>query len=282
MITKLELVNLALAKLGEYKISDLDPDVLSGKEKVAAQVVEDHYNQTLHSCLVSQRWQFAKKPARLTTTYITMTTVANNGTGGVRVTKTAHGLVTGERVKVVGTKTPGSWYITKITNDTFDLDSALYSASTVGTYVKVPLFGYEYMHSLPSDFLRLHTVNGSNYKRGGAPWKMVSNMIYSNYEVLAIEYCYHNTTTLSYPPEFDSYLACQLAADICPRIRGDQKLKNQLLSEVMQIHLPTAKRNNAIDQKPDNYIYQPSSDTRLGYGVSGAYSPSYNEFPSNL
>jgi hypothetical protein len=282
MITKLELVNLALAKLGEYKISDLDPDVLSGKEKTAAQAVEDHYKQTLQACLVAHRWQFAKKPERLKTTYTTMTTVANNGSGGVRVTKTAHGLVTGKRVKVVGTATPGPWYITKITNDTFDLDGAVYSTSTVGTYAEVPLFGFEYMHSLPSDFLRLHTVNGSNHKRGGAPWKVVGTKIYSNSEVLAIEYCYENTTNAEYPPSFDGYLACQLAADICPRIRGDQKLKNQLLSEVLQIHLPMAKRNNAIDQKPDNYIYQPSSDARLGYETSGAYDPSYNEFPSNL
>lgn len=63
-------------------------------------------------------------------TPLTSVSFANNGSGGVRCTKVAHGLVTGAVVDVSATTNyNGAWKITKIDNDNFDLDTASYVSS---------------------------------------------------------------------------------------------------------------------------------------------------------
>lgn len=58
----------------------------------------------------------------------------NAGTSKMRATKTAHGLVTGAVVDVTGsTGLNDAWKITKIDNNTFDLDSSTNVANTSGT-----------------------------------------------------------------------------------------------------------------------------------------------------
>lgn len=71
-------------------------------------------------------------------TGFTPSAYANNGSGAVRVTYTAHGLITGAVVDITGTTSSvyvGAWKITKIDNDNFDLDTSTYTVNpaTKGT-----------------------------------------------------------------------------------------------------------------------------------------------------
>lgn len=72
--------------------------------------------------------------ANMLPTTLTDVAFTNNGTGGVRGTKTDHGLITGMIVPVTGTTDyDGQWVITVIDADTFDFDSAIYVADRTGT-----------------------------------------------------------------------------------------------------------------------------------------------------
>jgi len=67
-------------------------------------------------------------------TALTSVAFANNGSGGVRATKISHGIVTGAIAAVtLSTNYNGNWKITKITDDTFDLDTATYVSDRTGT-----------------------------------------------------------------------------------------------------------------------------------------------------
>lgn len=66
------------------------------------------------------------------------TAYANNGSGLVRVTKTAHGLVTGAVIDITGSGVAAynaAWKITRIDADNFDLDTSVYTSNpaTKGT-----------------------------------------------------------------------------------------------------------------------------------------------------
>ncbi len=65
-------------------------------------------------------------------TALTSVTVANNGSGLVRCTKAAHGLVTGAVVDVT-LNYAGAWKVTVITSSAFDLVGSAYSTSTAVT-----------------------------------------------------------------------------------------------------------------------------------------------------
>lgn len=65
----------------------------------------------------------------------TITSVANNG-GLFRCTSTAHGLVNGDKVVVSGSSLSalnGAWTVTRIDDNTFDLQASTYGAGSIGT-----------------------------------------------------------------------------------------------------------------------------------------------------
>jgi hypothetical protein len=77
-------------------------------------------------------------PSAFTGTGITITTgpistitgAADNGSGAIRITDVAHGLVTGIRLRIAGvtgtTEANGNWTITVITANTYDLDGSVF------------------------------------------------------------------------------------------------------------------------------------------------------------
>jgi hypothetical protein len=101
----------------------------------------------------------------------TITGAANNGSGLIRITSTAHGFSTNDRIEITGVvgtvEANGKWTITVITSDTFDLvGSAFVNAYTSGGTA-----------TLLEDFIFLNEeTNGTSvfifYKRGG---KLVLN-----------------------------------------------------------------------------------------------------------
>lgn len=72
----------------------------------------------------------------------TVTGAANNGSGLIRITSTAHGLSTGCSVTIASvtgtTEANGTWTVTKVTADTFDLQGSTFANAYVsgGTWTK--------------------------------------------------------------------------------------------------------------------------------------------------
>lgn len=72
------------------------------------------------------------------------TAYANNGAGLVRVTKTAHGLVTGAIIDITGTTSAvydGAWKITRIDADNFDLDTSTFTSNPAAKGTVAPRGG---------------------------------------------------------------------------------------------------------------------------------------------
>ena len=76
----------------------------------------------------------------------TITTFANNGDGTVRVTDTAHGLITGDRITIssspdsyyntASSNSDGNYSITLVSDDTFDI-TVTYEAEDSGTWTSL-------------------------------------------------------------------------------------------------------------------------------------------------
>jgi len=75
-----------------------------------------------------------------------ITTIANNGAGLFRITTVAHGLITGDRVKISGitnyTAANGYWVVTRIDADNFDLVGSTFAGAGAsnGTWKEVVYF----------------------------------------------------------------------------------------------------------------------------------------------
>lgn len=86
-----------------------------------------------------------------------------------------------------------------------------------------PLFGYDYVHQLPSGFLRViqSDISNNDYQRYG-------NKIFSNSEVVNIEFQYE-PDEVDFPSYFQEVLVARLALVLSLTVKQDQVLHDRLL-----------------------------------------------------
>lgn len=273
-MTKLTIVNRALALLGEYRVTTLTyADGVSGQEQATIQKVNDQYDGSRDILLARYRWSFARAQAILTPDWQTMTTIADNGSGLVKITKVAHGLVTGDRVQNKDTaRVDGPFFITRVDADNFTLDDSVYNSSiTLGSFVKAPLFGNEFQYEIPSDCLRVNSVNGRKAQASRSYWTQVGNFIIVNTDSARITYTKRVTDETLFPDLFSSCLVKQLAADLAMPILGATTSRQELLQELENLDIPNARRANAIDKKQEVEQFSPSVEARLGGVIDQRY-----------
>lgn len=273
-MTKLTIVNRALALLGEYRVTTLTyADGVSGQEQATIQKVNDLYESSRDILLARYRWSFARAQAILTPAWVAMTTIADNGSGLVKITKVAHGLVTGDRVQNKDTtRVNGPFFITRVDDDNFTLDDSVWSDSiTLGSFVKAPLFGNESQYEIPSDCLRVNSVNGRKAQATRGYWTQVGNFIIVNTDSARITYTKRITDETKFPDLFSSCLVKQLAADLAMPILGATTSRQELLQELENLDIPNARRANAIDKKQEVEQFSPSVEVRLGGVIDQRY-----------
>ena len=241
-MTSVEICNLALSRLGEYKITTLG-DAIPAAEKCSAA-----YGPARDALLERHRWNFARGSKNLTPTWVTMTSISDAG-GLVNVEKVAHGRSTGDRVTVKDTSTDGSWIITVVDDDNFTLDDSEYVDTTAGSYTLAPPFGYAYRFAWPSDCLFIRMVNGQEAQRATASYQVEGREIFINTDTVSLVYTKSVTDTTLFPNVFIDCLALRLGADLAMPITGSMERRTALLSELVQIALPNAIYNNAIEPK---------------------------------
>lgn len=113
-----------------------------------------------------------------------------------------------------------------------------------------PVSGYDYAYTLPDDCLRMiaeidedtdEPLDADSY-----PWRVESGELLCNEEEPYIKYVYRNEDVEQYDPLFVQLLVYELAAELAPAIKQNERLTAELLQYIRLYLLPQAR---AIDAK---------------------------------
>lgn len=242
--SRTDVSNLALMHIGdEGALTDVDTDTT--KQGRLCRLSIDNVREAL---LRSFIWNFAKK--RVTLTLPTITNAANNGSGLIRITKAAHGFITGDRVslsEVQGTtEANGTWTVTVIDPNNFDLQGSTFINTYVsGGYVSLaPAFEYLHQHALPADFLRL--VNLETPKSPIVDRRIEVGFIVTDDPVLELMYIFKQTDHTKMDPLFYEAYSLKLAIAICYAITQSNKLRAELM-EMFNRTITKARFTDSIE-----------------------------------
>ena len=265
-MTETEIANLALSLIAAKEMTAMDSDATQ-----QARVCRKWFDAARDEALASHPWNFATKRARLTLTWVALSGVAlaDNGAGLVRVTATAHGLTTGNRIHLQDVEgcpaANGTWYITRIDADTFDLDDSVFSGShTSGTgeWILAPLFGWDYQHAKPGDCLRVNKVNGlEGNEEDSQRYAVEGSKILCDADEILLSYVFQETDTANWPQEFINAFALVLASYIAQELTGPAGKAAELRAQFERMIGPAAQQKDARQGK--GRALQPSYDSAL-------------------
>lgn len=265
-MTKTEICNLALSMLGANTATDIDTDTTP-----QAEATRRWFAPARDEALASHPWNFATTRARLTLTWTALSGVAlaGNGSGLIRVTHNTHSMQTGERIhmqEVEGVPNAnGTWYVTRIDNNTFDLQDSVFSGSHTsgtGSFIRVPLFGWDYQHTMPDDCLRVVRFNGlEGNEEDSQPFVVEAGKLLTNADVVELRYIYQHTTVADWPQEFINAFALLLASYLAAEIVESSGRAEMLRKQYEGIVAPQKRRNDARAGK--GRVLQPTYDSQL-------------------
>ena len=217
-----EICNNALTLIGARRIVSVNDPSKEGR------ACNDNYDISRKALLRLHPWNFATMRKVFTRTVIS--SVVDDGSGQCLVTTaTAHGLTIGDLViveDVAGTtevNTTGST-ISANTTTSFTLPIAFVNAYTSGGYcLKTSLFGYKYKFTLPSDFLRIHTLaDTADVALAEDEWKIEGLFLLTDYTDLRLRYIFDCSDTTLFDALFDEAVALMLATKIAFKISGSE------------------------------------------------------------
>ena len=253
-MTETEIANLAISLIGGKSLTSLDSD-----NTPQAISCRKWFDAARDEALASHAWNFAMKRWRnvLTWTAFSGVALADNGSGLIRVTASSHGLSTGDRIhikEVEGvTGANGTWYVTVINSNTFDLQDSTFTGthtSGTGSWLKAPLFGWDYQHTLPADNLRIVNVNGYEANENDSiPFAVELGKLLCDESTITVRYVYQNTTTTEWSQHFINSFSMLLASYIAQDLTGPAGKGAELRSRFEQLISPQAKTHDARQGK---------------------------------
>eukprot|EP01031_Cornospumella_fuschlensis_P042678 gene42678-52146_t len=189
MTDDFEIANLALSLIGGKPLTALNNDTAQGT------ACTRWFDTARDECLRSHPWNFARKRALLTWLSLSGTAVMNSG-GLIKITRTAHGLTTGDQVmieEIAGvTAANGAWPITRVNDNEFTLDGSAFAGTyTTGTgrYLAQPEFGWAYRHTLPADCLRVMRINGADGQENDSePFEVEAGLLLTDAAAVELRY----------------------------------------------------------------------------------------------
>jgi len=273
----------------ETEIANLSLSLIAGKEMTAmstdatqqARVCRKWFAPARDEALASHPWNFATKRARLTLTWTDLSGVALADAGAsdeIRVTATAHGLTTGNRIHfrdVEGCPAAnGTWYVTVISSSVFDLDDSVFSGthtSGTGEWILAPLFGWDYQHTKPTDCLRVNKVNSlEGNEEDSERYAVEGTKILCNADQILLSYVFQETTTTNWTQEFINAFALLLASYIAQELTGSAGKAAELRTQFERMIAPAAKQRDARQGK--GRALQPVYDSELVRARRGVIS----------
>lgn len=265
-MTKTEICNLALSMLGANTATDIDTDTTP-----QAEATRRWFAPARDEALASHPWNFATTRARLTLTWTALSGVAlaDNGSGLIRVTHNTHSMQTGERIHMQGVEgvpnANGTWYITRIDNHNYDLKDSVFSGthtSGTGEWLRAPLFGWDYQHTMPDDCLRVVRFNGlEGNEEDSQPFVVEADKLLTNADVVELRYIYQHTTVADWPQEFINAFALLLASYLAAEIVESSGRAEMLRKQYEGIVAPQKRRNDARAGK--GRVLLPTYDSQL-------------------
>lgn len=272
-MTQVEIANLALSLIAGKEITALDTATAQGR------VCLKWFAPARDEALASHPWNFATTRARLTLTWTALSGVAlaDNGAGLIRVTATAHGLTTGQRVHIKDVQgvpnAIGSWYVTVINSSSYDLQDSTFSGthtSGTGSWILAPLFGWDYRFALPSDFIRVNKLNGlEGNDEDSIPYAVEAGVLLCNDDEVTISYVYQHTTYASWPQEFINAFACLLASYIAPELAVSSSKGMEMRKQYEGMISPQAKHRDSRQGKGRRLL--PDYDSQLVQSRRGIF-----------
>lgn len=259
MAESLTVANNALIHLGSKLISALSD---STRE---ALLVNERIGKLRKSLLRMHPWNFATKRKHLTQTLISASAVGDAFGVEWLINSAAHGLATGERVLVDGgdecPSMSGQWYVTVYDADTFSLDDSVYDATESAafnnnvTWVKIPVFEWDYQFAVPSGFLRLIKIDGH------PEHKIENGFIFCDDDTIDIEYIYDVSDDTLMDALFLEAFALGLAWNLAPALTQSDAIREQLHKE-FRMMLAKARHTDGSEDSASLYESNDFIDAR--------------------
>ncbi len=232
----LEVGNAALYKLGATTVSS----VTGADESNEGLVLTARLEICKRSLLRMHPWNFATKRKIITPpTAVTLTTpfVEYVSANTIKFTVASHSFVATDYLTSLSTGTvegEGTFEVASVTATTVTCTApgvtALTGTPAAGTIRLSPAFEFSYLYTLPSDLLRLLTIN----EQVQCPsWRVEGRKILSNTDVaLDVKYIYDVTDYTAMDVHFYECLAHYIAWDVCEKITGDDEKKRALWTDL--------------------------------------------------
>ena len=135
-----------------------------------------------------------------------------------------------------------------------------------------PVFGWDFSHALPADYLRLNTFNGRQADLCPEDYEIEGRLILSDSEVARITYVKRITDTNAFDPSFVEAFALKLAEAIAIAVTGmpDKMADMAALSER---HLASAAFVDAGESRASMADALADSDILRSRGMTLNYDP---------
>ena len=224
--TSTDVANLALTRMGQKVISDIDStsDPLSVKCKLI-------YTQALEEMLTAGPllgWKFASRRQRKDRESMTITAFDDLVTGSTTTVTATHTLVAGDLVCIEGTTSyDGEYEVLTVTGTTeFSITATFVADDATGT-AKWTSDEYAYRFLIPTGF------RVSSMQSGGielTDWIREGVFALTNLadEDVDFRYVQSITTTTLFPPWFTKILILELAIQLTHTLTQDMKFVQQL------------------------------------------------------
>lgn len=239
------ICNSALTHIGTRRIVALsDPS----RE---ARACNDNYDLCRLAVLRMHPWNFAATKVTLAATAITN---AVTSSGLIKITAASHGYSTGDYVRIAQvqgtTEANGAWTVTVVDANNFTLDGSTFTNtySSGGVTTLAPKFDFEFMHALPSNFIRMQAVQDAQTLLGPGEYEiMAGGKIASDCATLYMKYVANISDTTKFDPLFDEALALYLAHKIAFKLTGSEAEKDRLLRDLDRC-LQKARFVDSVDE----------------------------------
>jgi len=117
-----------------------------------------------------------------------------------------------------------------------------------------PEFGFDYKYTLPAGCLRVWELYDSD-----SDWTIEGNEFYTSDEEPQIRYIAQITDSTQFNPSFVKCFATNLAAELCPKLTDNPKLRLALLQE-LEVEISKAYKTGAIEGNPPMHKDQQGMD----------------------
>ncbi len=231
----LNVANLALRLIGNRSVLTALADA-TAEGRACTALLDD----CKRSLLRMHPWNFALNRKK-TVPYqdVAVSNVTWVSANLIEITHTATTYVVGNYVTLTGivgaTQSNGTWEVqatpanttTRLTTAGLDdsTDLSTYEASATDYIRRSPAFDYSYLYVLPTDCLRILSINGDYCIDG---YRIEGGFILSDDSTLEIRYVYDVSDYTLMDPLFYQCLAGYLAYNLCDHITASDGKKNEL------------------------------------------------------